>query len=411
MERLKPGSGAHGLAPGFLVLPVTYRCNLRCRSCFCPEQAGDAGELSPASIGNCIDSLNGDNRPGVVNVNLTGGELFLRADVAEIAHVLYGRGVNAIGVSSNGLLADKTVSGFRMLMESCPDIDWSMQLSIDGPEDVHNSIRGNKSAFGSVISSLDGLLELKKSRRFWLGVNFTISRENVSYLREHDAWLASRYGGDVDRQYTFAVDSDLYINSKVSAIGAEASDTDYVARVRDAALWLYRAKKDFFALDVYLMSLGYDRFTPCAFQTSGYFMDPRADVYKCSVAADSFIYNAAAGNPLVESGASDAVAKIAHVCKSCLNNCGNYLVSDPVLDFLRSGFIKSRRRVFLDRANGCMPTRVALGRAGVVFEEYKGQDLKEADAALYVDGSAHESRLASMADDHRVHLIPRAPGW
>ena len=67
--------GATPVEPNILLIPVTHRCNLRCRMCYLPDS--DREEISWKALTRIIDAW-----PGAVG--FTGGEPTLRADLPEL---------------------------------------------------------------------------------------------------------------------------------------------------------------------------------------------------------------------------------------------------------------------------------------------------------------------------------------
>lgn len=394
------------LRPQFLVLPATYRCNLKCNSCSCPEQAAEVGELDLSQIDKCLSNLSSRKKSPLEIVNLTGGEPFLRDDLVAIVGLLVNYGARQMGISSNGLLVEKTVSTFEALLKTYPDLSWSIQLSVDGPEFVHNAIRGNPKSFSAVLRTVDRLLELRGQYSFGLSTNLTISRKNISSIKDYEHFMEERFGNSLGRQYTFAVESDLYINSEQAAIQDQFRDEDYLDALRKVAIWLYREKGDLFAFDVYLMSHGYRRFTPCVFQGGGYFLEPTGDIYKCSITRQALVGTGLAPGEFSLDAAAGALEKIREECFFCANNCGNYQRSSGIYDFLRSEFVKTRKRIYLASGFGDIFTARALRKLGAKTFPYSRQPINDDEMLFYVKGSKYYQTLQKQVNDHRIHLLP-----
>ncbi len=137
----------------FVQWHLTERCNLRCRHCY---QSGAAGEeLDLASIREAIaeidETVAGWSRDyGLelgLSFTLTGGEPFLRPDLWEILEEVRGRGHDA-WLLSNGTLVDPPTAA-RLASLGVRGV----QVSIEGPEGVHEEIRGR----GSYEAALEGL--------------------------------------------------------------------------------------------------------------------------------------------------------------------------------------------------------------------------------------------------------------
>jgi radical SAM protein with 4Fe4S-binding SPASM domain len=140
----------------FIQWHLTERCNLRCTHCYQTDRWSD--ELSLSEIidvtGEITDMLNAwtENYDIIFSpsFNITGGEPFLRRDIFEILEVITSRGFDVF-LLSNGTLIDrekaKALAGLGVK---------GVQISIEGPEGIHESIRGK----GSFSSSLKGVHHL-----------------------------------------------------------------------------------------------------------------------------------------------------------------------------------------------------------------------------------------------------------
>ena len=389
------------LKPYFVVAPLTYRCPLRCTMCSCPDQAKEIGELTPDQITACLNTITGGGKTSLSRINLTGGELFLRDDIPEIVERFIAYGVSSFGISSNGFMPKKTLEVFETLIETFPKISWTIQISLDGPTHVHNMIRGNNHAFEEAVRTLRELDRLKKYHSFASGINMTISPGNVHEVTEFAGMLQREYSIDDPITYTFIVDSNLFIDSRSSAI-AEKQDSNYAQSLRQTALWLYRTEGDFFALDIYLMSLGFSRFTPCIFQSGGYFLEPSGRLYKCSIEKESFIASALTDVEFTSDSARQAIERIKNRCGSCSNNCGNSLVSRGIQDFFASDFFSSRKCVYLASPIWDIQTPRALKKFGIDYLPFRGQIPGKDELVLCVRQYHRCSDLLAQYPDCRV---------
>jgi len=105
--------------------------------------------------------------------NVTGGEPFLREDLFKILEVMGGHDFE-IFVLSNGVLIDKTkAEGLSALGVK------GVQVSLEGPEEVHDRIRGK----GSFARSMKGVGHLISSG-LTVTLNVTLSNLNAPYISE-----------------------------------------------------------------------------------------------------------------------------------------------------------------------------------------------------------------------------------
>jgi MoaA/NifB/PqqE/SkfB family radical SAM enzyme len=105
--------------------------------------------------------------------NITGGEPFLRHDIFEVLEELRRRGFD-VYLLSNGILIDKERA--RMLSDLRVK---GVQVSIEGPEEIHEMIRG-KGSFLSAMRGVQHLLDAGVTVTF----NVTLSDLNADYFME-----------------------------------------------------------------------------------------------------------------------------------------------------------------------------------------------------------------------------------
>lgn len=163
----------------FLQWHLTERCNLRCRHCY--QTGADSKELSIYQIRATITeatSMIGDWEKlyGVTinrSCNITGGEPFLRDNLFIILEELSRHGF-ALFLLSNGTLIDR-----QRAAELATVGVKGVQISIEGPEKVHDYLRGRESYRRAVLGA-QNLLEAGLPVTF----NVTLSRVNAAYLNE-----------------------------------------------------------------------------------------------------------------------------------------------------------------------------------------------------------------------------------
>jgi MoaA/NifB/PqqE/SkfB family radical SAM enzyme len=142
------------LAPYSVSFWVTDKCNLSCPMCWVkPAKSKNEDYLSAGEICGVISEL----APFNPRIGLTGGEPLLRKDIAEIVSFASGKGLR-VGLNTNGMLlgdcAEELVSA---------GLD-TISISLDGPERVHDQLRGRP---GSYRRALSGILALDNAKRNW----------------------------------------------------------------------------------------------------------------------------------------------------------------------------------------------------------------------------------------------------
>ncbi|HMA96348.1 MAG TPA: radical SAM protein [Polyangiaceae bacterium] len=155
--------------PTYAVWEVTLRCNQQCR--FCGTRAGRAGpdELNTDEARELIRQL---AEVGVREVSMHGGEAYLRQDLCELVRAIREHGMAATMVTGGRGLTPEVARSLK-------DVDvTAVSVSIDGPRDVHDALRGFKGSFDGAIAALNHLEAVGIS----VGANSQVNRENLPHL-------------------------------------------------------------------------------------------------------------------------------------------------------------------------------------------------------------------------------------
>jgi radical SAM protein with 4Fe4S-binding SPASM domain len=163
----------------FVQWHLTDRCNLKCRHCY--HEGASSKEMpfhEVVEVADEVAGMIGEWRElyGIEfspSVSVTGGEPFLRGDIFRILGALRKRGFD-LYVLTNGVLVDRECAG-RLAELGVSGV----QVSIEGPGEVHENIRGR----GSFAPALRGVTNLLGAG---LGVtlNGTLSDMNADYFMD-----------------------------------------------------------------------------------------------------------------------------------------------------------------------------------------------------------------------------------
>jgi MoaA/NifB/PqqE/SkfB family radical SAM enzyme len=119
---------------------ITSRCNLRCRHCFYTEtlDAKDPGEQSLRQIEKTTSEIG-----PVLWYSFGGGEPFVRSDIVDLVGVV-ARNCRPLMMTlpTNGWFVERTVQGTLEILQRLEGRQLTMMVSLDGPEEVHDRIRG-----------------------------------------------------------------------------------------------------------------------------------------------------------------------------------------------------------------------------------------------------------------------------
>lgn len=131
-------------SPLTLVWEITDSCNLACVHCRAACDGLRAVRRDEAVESYLLDYV---AREKVFVVNISGGEPLLHPDLAGIVARLTADGVH-VGVSTNGFLWPRNSE--RLIAAGLRYV----QISLDGPPEVHNRIRRNPQAYDAAIAGL-----------------------------------------------------------------------------------------------------------------------------------------------------------------------------------------------------------------------------------------------------------------
>ncbi|MBI4844945.1 MAG: radical SAM protein [Candidatus Omnitrophica bacterium] len=203
-------------------LELTYRCNLSCKFCSITERLKDKSqqELSAKEWNEVVNDL---GELGVENITIVGAEPLIRNDIFELIENIKKRKMKCLLIS-NGVLIDKEKA--QLLVKHQVD---KISVSIDGPERIHDNIRGINGAFEKAMEGIKNILKAReyyKSRLPRVEVHITVCSLNVRYLVELLKQLKKIKLDSLSVQYLTQVDADTAESTIVE--GKKAASTQFV---------------------------------------------------------------------------------------------------------------------------------------------------------------------------------------
>ena len=98
----------------------------------------------------------------IENLNLSGGEPFLRPEFAEICRFfIQNNGVEQIYVPTNGYFTERTINALKSIFEEAALRLFVCELSIDGMPEYHDRFRGNTKSFAKLLETYEALRDLQ----------------------------------------------------------------------------------------------------------------------------------------------------------------------------------------------------------------------------------------------------------
>jgi radical SAM protein with 4Fe4S-binding SPASM domain len=169
--------------PSVCVWELTLACDARCVHC-----GSDAGRPRPRELdaSEALALCDALAELGVHRVALSGGEPLRRPDWPAIARRLARGGVR-VELISNGLALDAEVAAG---LADCGVT--GVTLSVDGPPEIHDELRGVPGAFDRLRRAAKALQGVGLP----VGAATQVSTRNLPYLPALEAWLAEAgFGG------------------------------------------------------------------------------------------------------------------------------------------------------------------------------------------------------------------------
>jgi len=170
--------------PMFVTFFVTSNCNAKCGHCFYWKEISETDVQNELSIEEIKKiSKNMHNFPMLL---ISGGEPFLKKDLAEICKTFYDNNkVQNINIPTNGILTKDIIRTTKQILKTCPKALITIQLAIDGLFEKHDEIRNKKGAFDSLIKTYEELILLKrKFGNIEVAFCFTFSHFSQDYVKE-----------------------------------------------------------------------------------------------------------------------------------------------------------------------------------------------------------------------------------
>ena len=269
---------------------LTRRCNARCPFCFYISKQAETvhaePELSLEEIARIAPQFG-----TLLWLAFSGGEIFLRSDIVEITKIFYKTTRPAIILlPTNGLLEETICRSVETILQSCPQSAIVVKLSLDGPEAVHDELRGVPGAYQKTLKTCEALGKLvDRYANFELGINTVFCQANqdlvdgvidqvqaLPYIKTHTVSLIR---GDVFRVDLKRVDLAKY-QKTIARMEADL-------KKRLAAVYGFRGARLKAAQDIlqrrhiYEAALTGKRSSPCYAGKLNLVLTESGDLYPC----------------------------------------------------------------------------------------------------------------------------------
>jgi MoaA/NifB/PqqE/SkfB family radical SAM enzyme len=327
--------------PKIIILPLQYACDAKCAMCNIWERQ-ERRHWDPTELRQVLGH---PSFRSVEVINVTGGEPTLRPDLVELVRAITDSlsGLRVLSLQTNGMdperLAQRlppVIDLVRVLAESGQVIHLDVNISLDGPGEIHDQVRGTPGAYDAVVRSLalvrSWLQNLPRSKVMF---NCTIVHQNVASLDD-----VQQCADDLGVEITFTIpqQSEVYLGNHETAwrFELDANErrlvSDFLRRRLAVSTGRSPMSPRYCKMLLGLLEHG-ERSVDCPLSTGGLFLEPGGRTLPCWRAA-----SLATGNILTEGvevvlqRGEDAEyrERLAEHCKTCSINC--------YVDWTRRGF-------------------------------------------------------------------------
>lgn len=281
---------------------VTYRCNARCNMCNrykAPSRADE--EISIETI---------KKLPKMYFTNITGGEPFIREDLADIVRELYKKS-DRIVISTNGFFTDRIIK----LCEEFPKV--GIRISIEGLEKTNNEIRGLDDGFNKGYSTLKKLVEMKHPD---VGFGMTVQDKNAK-----DLVALYDISNELNMEFaTASLHNSFYFVEAKNIIKDRPMVAKEFENLINKLLNSNSPKKWFrayFNHGLINYIYGQKRLLPCDMSFDTFFIDPYGDVMPCNGTKCKEVMGNLNQQSWDELWNSEQAEKVRNVVRHCDRNC------------------------------------------------------------------------------------------
>lgn len=250
--------------PKEICIILTYRCNAKCNMC-------DVWHY-PTKSSEEITIKDIEKLPsGLRFINITGGEPFVRQDIAEIIEVIQPK-TRRIVISTNGFFTDRIIG----LCKKYPDL--GIRISIEGLQKANDSIRGIPEGFDRGLRTLFTLRKMgMKDIGFGMTVQDMNCRDLVPLYELADA-LGYEFATATLHNSHYFHKLDNRIENKDLVCGEFSKLIVELLKSNSMKKW-FRA---YFNYGLMNYIKGGKRFLKCEMGSEACFVDPSGDVLPCN---------------------------------------------------------------------------------------------------------------------------------
>jgi len=292
-----------GLSPKEICIILTYRCNAKCNMCNVWHNPTKSEEEITAKDIEKLPS-------GLRFINITGGEPFIRQDIAEIIEVVRKK-TKRIVISTNGFFTNRIVE----LCEKYPDL--GIRISIEGLQKANDAIRGIRDGFDRGLRTL---LKLRKMGVKDIGFGMTVQDMNckdliplyeLSNALGYEFATATLHNSHYFHKWDNRINDPDMVCNEFSKLITKLLESKSVKK------W-FRA---YFNYGIMNYIYGGKRFLRCEMGAEACFLDPLGDILACNGMDAKIPMGNIKEQTFNDIWNSEQADKVRNIVKSCDKQC------------------------------------------------------------------------------------------
>lgn len=160
--------------PYSAIWKINSDCNLRCKHCYFyeGEQYNTDYDLSTESIFRVIQQLANAN---IIEIRLTGGEIFLRKDIFKIIEQIKNANMSIIITTNGTMLTNQKITTLAKFLNPKTDV---IRVSLDGADASTNDFTRGNGNFLKTVNTIKSLIKQNLN----VFVSTTVTKQNVNQL-------------------------------------------------------------------------------------------------------------------------------------------------------------------------------------------------------------------------------------
>jgi MoaA/NifB/PqqE/SkfB family radical SAM enzyme len=167
-----------------MILFLNDSCWLRCGHCWYTKEWKDHHNIKETLSFEELCEI-ASKLKGINFMSFAGGEAFMRDDCVKIIKMFLAKThIRRFDIPTSGYLSDLIVGKTKELLSCNKTVPFRVNVSLDGTQNTHNSIRGSEHAFENAIETVTRLYELSQSyKNFDVGIITTVSSLNQHEIK------------------------------------------------------------------------------------------------------------------------------------------------------------------------------------------------------------------------------------